>query len=115
MISETVQARFSEDSADPIVMRLGSKAAPQDLTGWAATIRLKDLTTGEVITSGTTTILTPFTAGRVERHFQSGERVAGRKFAVECVTTDNEGRTRTWPGPGYRQLEVHIVPRRTAE
>jgi hypothetical protein len=113
-MSETVWQQFDEDTADPVVMQLGTAASPQNLTGMTALIRLKDLDTGEVITGGTTTIRSPNTLGLVERYFEPAEKVAGRKFVVECVTTDAEGKERTHPDPEKRRLEVHIVARRTA-
>ena len=109
----TLVKRFSEDTADPIRMLIGTEAQPQNLDGATAAIVLKDLGTGTRITSGTTTIDTPAQSGYVRRAWQSGELVAGKRYAVECVLTIPGAGTRTYPGPEDEQLIIEVVPRRT--
>jgi hypothetical protein len=111
-MSTTVK-RYSEDTANPIALQLGTAAQPQDLTGASAQIVLKDLATGSRNTSSTTTILEPETAGQVEGTWPSGTLVAAKRYAVECVVTIPGEGTRTYPGPDEPALIIEIAQRRT--
>lgn len=108
-----VQKRFSEDTADPITVLIGTPERPQDLTGATAEIVLRQLPDGLRIQDGTTAIDQPSTQGLVRRAWLPSELVAGRQYAVECVVTLNSGATRTYPGPAEDPLVVEIVARRT--
>lgn len=106
--------RFTEDTADPLVVQLGTPQNPQNLTDWTCQIVLKNLSTGARITTGTTIIQTPATDGRVQRAWESGELVGGNRYAVEVVATlPSAAGTRTYPGPLEDPLIVEITARRT--
>jgi len=105
--------RYSEDTADPIRLLIGTEAQPQDLSGLTVAIALKDLATGTRITSGSTTIDTPAQSGYVRRAWQAGELVAGRRYAVECVVTIPGTGTRTYPGIDEDALIIEVAQRRT--
>ena len=104
---------FAEDSADPLRLTLGRPQTPQNLTGATVQIVLKDLETGTRITSGTTTVEDAL-SGVVSRPFQAAERVAGKRYAVECVVTlQGAAGPRTYPGPDDEAVIAEIVQRRT--
>lgn len=105
---------FAEDSELPLVLQLGTPRAPVDLTGCSAQILLRDASSNAQITGGTTTVQQPPSAGRVQRAFESGELVPGRRFVVECVVTPPNGAPpRTYPDAHQQPLEVEVVQRRT--
>lgn len=105
--------RFSEDTADPITVLVGTPGRPQDLTGATAEIVLRELPSGARIQDGVTTIDDPATQGLVRRPWLPNELVPGRRYAVECVVTLQNATTRTYPGPNEPALVVEIVARRT--
>ncbi len=101
-----------EDSAQPLVMQLGTPRAPFDLTGHTAQIILRDVATNTRITAGTTVIQTPPTAGRVQRVFETAELVLGKVYVVECIVDPPNGQT--YPDRQQQPLEVEMTSRRTS-
>lgn len=104
---------FAEDTADPLRVTVGSAAAPL-AEGTTLAMRLRDLSSGTVITSGTTTQsgIGVITAVRT---WQSGEKIAGKRYLVEVIATlPSAAGTRTYPGADEDALVVEVISRRTA-
>lgn len=101
---------FVEDTQKPLVMQFGTTRTPYDLTGKTVKILLRDIESDERITTGTTVVQDPPTAGRAQRLFQEAELVAGRVFVVEGTINDDE---LTFPDAEYDRLEVEMQSRRT--
>lgn len=101
---------FIEDTQQPLVMQLGTTREPYDLTGKDVKIALRDIDSNERITSGTTVVQDPPTAGRAQRLFETAELVLGRIFVVEAIINENEA---TFPDGNQQKLEVKMESRRT--
>lgn len=101
---------FIEDATKPLVMQFGTVREPYNLTGKTVQIRLRDLESDQLITTGDTVVQTPASAGRAQRVFAEAELVVGRVFVVEGVVNTNE---LTFPDAQFERLEVEMQSRRT--
>lgn len=103
---------FAEDTTRPLVLQLGTPRDPLDLTDRTPRILLRDLEANATIDTDHTLVQDPPSAGRVQRAFQAGELVVGRRFAVECVVDYPDGQT--YPDATQHPLELEVVRRRTS-
>jgi hypothetical protein len=103
---------FAEDTERPLVLQLGTSRDPLDLTGRTPRILLRDLETNTRIDTDHTDVQDPPSAGRVQRDFQDGELVVGRRYAIECIVDYPDGQT--YPDATQHPLEIEVVRRRTS-
>lgn len=103
---------FAGDTDRPVVLWLGTARDPQDLTCRTPRILLRNLETNTRIDTDHTFVQDPPTAGRLQRAFQDGELLVGRRYAVACVVDYPDGQTH--PDATQHPLEIEVVRRRTS-